>query len=82
MNEIVVKCRVGDIIGDIICMPRGACRQVLKLRAAWEVSPGKAACFDGDRVFDGAHRHDFSLKNRILAFISWNFIDLIRPRIV
>jgi hypothetical protein len=35
----VDRCRAGDIT----CMPRGVCRQVLKLRAAWEGSPGKAA---------------------------------------
>jgi hypothetical protein len=35
-----------------------------------------------DRVFDCAHLHDFSRKNRILPFISWKFIDPIRPRIV
>jgi hypothetical protein len=36
----------------------------------------------GDRVFDCAHLHDFSRKNRILPFISWKPIDPIRPRIV
>jgi hypothetical protein len=35
-----------------------------------------------DRVFDCAHLHDFSRKNRILPFISWKSIDPIRPRIV
>jgi len=28
--------------GDITCMPRGVCRRVLKPRAAWEGSSGKA----------------------------------------
>jgi hypothetical protein len=36
----------------------------------------------GDRVYDCAHLHDFSRKNRILPFISWKPIDPIRPRIV
>jgi len=36
----------------------------------------------GDRVYDCAHLHDFSRKNRILPFISWKSIDPIRPRIV
>jgi hypothetical protein len=36
----------------------------------------------GDRVFDCAHLHDFSRKNRILPFISWKPIDPLRPRTV
>ena len=36
----------------------------------------------GDIVYDCAHLHDFSRKNRILPFISWKSIDPIRPRIV
>ncbi len=35
-----------------------------------------------DRVYDCAHLHDFSRKNRILPFISWKSIDPLRPRIV
>ncbi len=36
----------------------------------------------GDRVYDCAHLHDFSRKNRIVPFISWKPIDPIRPRMV
>jgi len=35
-----------------------------------------------DRVFDCAHLHDFSRRNRLLPFISWKSIDPLRPRIV
>ena len=35
-----------------------------------------------DRVYDCAHLHEFSRKNRILPFISWKSIEPIRPRIV
>ncbi|MBW2368052.1 MAG: hypothetical protein JRH15_09215 [Deltaproteobacteria bacterium] len=35
-----------------------------------------------DRVFDCAHLHDFSRKNRVLPFISWKPVDPLRPRIV
>ena len=35
-----------------------------------------------DRVYDCAHLHDFSRKNRILPFISWKPIDPMRPRIL
>jgi hypothetical protein len=41
----LVECRAGDIT----CMPRGVCRRVLKPRAAWEVSPGKAAAANRTR---------------------------------
>ena len=41
----LVRCRAGDIT----CMPRGVCRQVLKLRTAWEGSPGKAAAANRTR---------------------------------
>ncbi len=33
-----------------------------------------------DRVYDCAHLHDFSRKNRILPFVSWKPIDPLRPR--
>ncbi len=33
-------------------------------------------------VYDCAHLHEFSRKNRILPFISWKPIDPMRPRIV
>ncbi len=36
----------------------------------------------GDRVYDCAHLHEFSRKNRILPFINWKSIDPMRPRIV
>jgi len=36
----------------------------------------------GDSVYDCAHFHEFSRKNRILPFISWKFIDPIRPKII
>ena len=36
----------------------------------------------GDQVYDCAHLHDFSRKNRVLPFVSWKSIDPIRPRIV
>lgn len=35
-----------------------------------------------DRVFDCAHFHDFSRKNRLMPFISWKPIDPLLPRIV
>ena len=35
-----------------------------------------------DRVYDCAHLHDFSRKNRVLPFISWKPIDPLRPRMV
>jgi len=36
----------------------------------------------GDRVYDCAHLHEFSRKNRILPFIRWKMIDPLRPKIV
>jgi hypothetical protein len=39
------ECRAGDIT----CMPRGARKRVLKPRAAWEGSPGKAAAANRTR---------------------------------
>ena len=35
-----------------------------------------------DRVYDCAHLHEFSRKNRILPFINWKPIDPLRPKIV
>ena len=41
----LVECRAGDIT----CMPRGIRGRVLKPRAAWEGSPGKAAAANRTR---------------------------------
>ncbi len=45
VSGVNLGCRAGDIT----CMPRGVCRQVLKPRAAWEGSPGKAAAANRTR---------------------------------